>query len=95
MEDVLFLLHQVCMDVTEMRCNIHLSVECRTTMTDKTYPADKKVKVHFTPKTCTDIQETIYHTKLKPQCKTEEKEVCSEAWKTLADGTKVLHQINI
>ena len=92
--DVFFLLHQVCINVTESRCNIHLYLECKTTVTSTKFPSDKKVKVSFTPKNCTVIEETVYHKKPKPKCITEERENCVEAWKTLANGTQVLQQIS-
>ena len=92
--DILFLLHQVCINVTELRCNIHLYLECKTIMTSTKFPSDKKVKVSFTPKNCTVIEETVYHKKPKPKCITEERENCVEAWKTLANGTQVLQQIS-
>jgi len=80
---------KVCINVTESRCNIHLYLECKTIMTSTKFPSDKKVKVSFTPKNCTVIEETVYHKKPKPKCVTEERENCVEAWKTLANGTQV------
>ena len=80
---------QVCKPVTEMRCDIHLYTECRLTMTNEKFPSDEPVVDTFTPRTCTDGEDTVYHKKFEPNCTIEESKNCVQVWKTLANGEKV------
>ena len=92
--DILFLLQQVCIDVTELHCDIHLYSDCRLTMTNKTFASDDQVIKTFQSYKCTDGKETVtVRKKYEPNCKIEETKNCVQVWKTLANGEKVLQQI--
>jgi len=79
----------VCKPVTEMRCDIHLYTECQLTMTNETFPSEEPVVTTFTPRTCTDGEDIVYHKKFEPNCTIEESKNCVQVWKTLANGEKV------
>ena len=64
--------------------------ECRLTMTNEKFPSDEPVVDTFTPRTCTDGEDTVYHKKFEPNCTIEESKNCVQVWKTLANGEKVL-----
>ena len=63
------------------------------TMTNETFPSEEPVVTTFTPRTCTDGEDIVYHKKFEPNCTIEESKNCVQVWKTLANGEKVLQQI--
>ena len=88
--NLLFLLHQVCIDVTETYCEVQLYKDCRETMTKKTFPSNEQVFDTFIPWKCTEGQK-VYNNRINhSDCKIENRTDCSQVWKTNANGEKVL-----
>ena len=87
--NLLFLLHQVCKEVTETYCEIQLYKECQWTMTKKTVPFNEQVIDTFIPWKCTEGRKLYNNKKYDPICKPEDRKDCTQVWKEKANGEKV------
>ena len=88
--NLLFLLHQVCIDVTETYCEVQLYKDCRETMTKKTFPSNEQVFDTFIPWKCTEGKKFYNITKHEPICTSEDRKDCLQEWKINANGDMVL-----
>ena len=92
--DILFLLHQVCLEMTELHCDIHLYSDCGLTMNSKTITSDDEVIKTLQTHKCTEGKQTVtVRKKYEPDCKIQKEKNCVQVWKTLANGEKVLKLI--
>jgi hypothetical protein len=84
----------VCMEVTEMKCDIVAWADCKT---DFEWIQGKKCHVihkDFPSRSCVEETHVTKHLKKVPDCDDIEKEVCEEVWKTLPNGKRISVQEN-
>ena len=60
---------QVCLEVTEMNCDVEAYTDCKMVMEEVPYKSYDMVKGTYFAKTCTESSEIVQHIKSAPECK--------------------------
>ncbi len=87
---IINVLIQVCVDVTEIQCEVVPYTECEMVMLPtpyKTFEMDQSGR--FPVRECNETTEKIKHTKMMPECRNVTKQNCVTNWETDADGNQV------
>ena len=65
----LWLIWQVCLEVTEMNCDVEAYTDCTMSMEEVPYKSYDMVMGTYNSKTCTESTEIVQHTKTAPDCR--------------------------
>ena len=85
----------VCIDVTETKCEVVPYKECKMGLEPMEYTEKKLAPKLFVEKSCYQGKKTIPHKKLFPECKNVTKQNCVTLWETDENGQQVniIHQV--
>ena len=86
----------VCIDVTETKCEVVPYKECKMGLEPMEYTEKKLAPKLFVEKSCYEGKKTIPHKKLFPECKNVTKQNCVTLWETDENGQQVniIHQVS-
>ena len=79
----------VCIDVTETKCEVVPYKECTMGLEAQEYEEKKLAPKLFVEKSCYQGKKTIPHKKMFPECKNVTKQNCVTLWETDENGEQV------
>ena len=79
----------VCIDVTETKCEVVPYKECKMGLEPQEYTEKKLAPKLFIEKSCYQGKKTIPHKKLFPECRNVTKQNCVTLWETDENGEQV------
>ena len=80
----------VCIDVTETKCEVVPYKECKMGLEPQEYEEKKLAPKLFVEKSCYQGKKTIPHKKLFPECRNVTKQNCVTLWETDDNGQQVV-----
>lgn len=80
---------QVCLEVTEMNCDVEAYTDCTMSMEEVPYKSYDMVMGTYNSKTCTESTEIVQHTKTAPDCRNVTRQNCITKWEIDSNGKKV------
>ena len=85
----------VCIDVTETKCEVVPYKECKMGLEPQEYTEKKLAPKLFVEKSCYQGKKTIPHKKLFPECRNVTKQNCVTLWETDENGEQVGQYVDI
>ena len=84
----------VCIDVTETKCEVVPYKECKMGLEPQEYTEKKLAPKLFVEKSCYEGRKNVPHKKLFPECRNVTKQNCVTLWETDENGEQVGKYLN-
>ena len=84
----------VCIDVTETKCEVVPYKECKMGLEPMEYTEKKLAPKLFVEKSCYEGRKNVPHKKLFPECRNVTKQNCVTLWETDENGEQVRKYFN-
>ena len=84
----------VCIDVTETKCEVVPYKECKMGLEPMEYTEKKLAPKLFVEKSCYEGRKNVPHKKLFPECRNVTKQNCVTLWETDENGEQVGKYLN-
>ena len=84
----------VCIDVTETKCEVVPYKECKMGLEPQEYTEKKLAPKLFVEKSCYEGRKNVPHKKLFPECRNVTKQNCVTLWETDENGEQVRKYFN-